>query len=344
MNTQTFAQQTGQTIPESKTGIPVLPSLSHQSSKLMKPTLRPFPTALLNPCIDPIFKILFTTDSEESHQALTCFLCDLIGKPVTDVVLQPNELSGEAISDKQSEFDINCKVDGKIADIEMQGRNDASDYGKRAEYHVAHLLNHYTPKGSAWIEIPEVFQISVLNFIFDKEEESAINHYLLRNVKGRAISSTMNVIFMELPKIAKLPDDIDSLTPAQMWGKFFLYGSDPEKQDYIQELEKRNRGISMAFTVLDHVSQDEANWYHESRYWMHVSDEKTRLIVATQNGHDAGLAEGIDRGRSEGIEVGQEEKAREIAANLLKAGIPVEQVATFTNLSIEQVKELASSN
>ncbi len=100
----------------------------------------------------------------------------------------------------------------------------------------------------------------------------------------------------------------------------------------------------MAFTVLDHVSQDEANWYHESRYWMHVSDEKTRLIVATQNGHDAGLAEGLERGRSEGIEVGQEEKAREIAANLLKAGIPVEQVATFTNLSIEQVKELASSN
>ena len=92
----------------------------------------------------------------------------------------------------------------------------------------------------------------------------------------------------------------------------------------------------MAFTVLDHVSQDEANWYHESRYWMHVSDEKTRLIVATQNGHDAGLAEGLERG--------QEEKAREIAANLLKAGIPVEQVATFTNLSIEQVKELASSN
>ena len=43
----------------------------------------------------------------------------MLEKPVTDVVLQPNELSGEAISDKQSEFDINCKVDGKIANIEM---------------------------------------------------------------------------------------------------------------------------------------------------------------------------------------------------------------------------------
>ncbi len=321
MNTQTFTPQT---------------SSSVQPSKPLKPTLRPFPTALLNPCIDPIFKILFTTDSEESHQALTCFLCDLIGKPVTDVVLQPNELSGEAISDKQSEFDINCKVDGKIANIEMQGRNDSSDYGKRAEYHVAHLLNHYTPKGSAWLDIPEVFQISVLNFIFDKDEENSVNHYLLRNENGRRISGTMNVIFMELPKIAKISDDIDSLTPAQMWGKFFLYGANPEKQEYIQKLAKQNRGISMAFTVLDHVSQDEANWYHESRYWMHVSDEKTRLYVATQKG----IEEGLERGRSEGIA----ESSREIAINLLKDGMPIEKVSQFTNLTVEQVKELNTEN
>jgi len=26
----------------------------------------------------------------------------------------------------------------------------------------------------------------------------------------------------------------------------------------------------MAFTVLENVSQDELNWYHETRYWMHA--------------------------------------------------------------------------
>ena len=35
----------------------------------------------------------------------------------------------------------------------------------------------------------------------------------------------MNVIFMELPKIDLLPDDITKLTKTQMWGKFFLYAS-----------------------------------------------------------------------------------------------------------------------
>jgi hypothetical protein len=47
-------------------------------------------------------------------------------------------------------------------------RSSFGDYGKRAEYHVAHLLNHYTPKGSEWDEIPQVFQISVMNFYCDE--------------------------------------------------------------------------------------------------------------------------------------------------------------------------------
>ena len=86
---------------------------------MLQKSYRPSPTALLNPCADPIFKILFTDASDEAHEALTCFLSDILEKTVTDVVLQPNELSGESASDKQSEFDINCKIDGKIANIEM---------------------------------------------------------------------------------------------------------------------------------------------------------------------------------------------------------------------------------
>lgn len=100
-------------------------------------TYRPSPTALLNPCADPIFKILFTDESEEAHLALTGFLTDIIGKEVSDVVLQPNELSGESVTDKQSEFDINCKVEGKMVNVEMQGLNQDNHFGKRAEYHFS---------------------------------------------------------------------------------------------------------------------------------------------------------------------------------------------------------------
>ena len=320
------------------------------------PSLRPSPTALLNPCADPTFKVLFTNESKESKIALTCFLTDIIGKKVTDVVLQPNELSGESITDKQSEFDINCKIQGKIVNIEMQGRNENDDYGKRTEYHVAHLLNHYTPKGTEWMDVPQVYQISVLNFVFDKNENDCLNHYVLQTKNGRTISETMNVIFLELPKVENLEDDLNSLTVAQMWGKFFLYGSVPEKQDFVKALASKNRGIEMAVTVLKNVSQDEINWYHDSRYWMHVSDEKTRNRAATERGLAEGrakglaegMAEGMQKGLKKGLEQGMErgrtEQALETAKKLLKIGLlSYEQIAESTNLSIKQIEELAAN-
>ncbi|MBO4704656.1 MAG: Rpn family recombination-promoting nuclease/putative transposase [Spirochaetaceae bacterium] len=269
-----------------------------------------------------MFKTLFTDESEEANQALTCFLSDILGKTVTDVVLQPNELSGESDSDRQSEFDINCKIDGKIANIEMQGENDKQAYGKRAEYHAAHVLNHYTPKGMDWDKIPQVFQISVLNFVFDKDAEKCINHYVLRNDEGRTISNTLNVIFMELPKIKKLDDDISRLTKAQMWGKFFLYASIPEKADYVRRLTEANGGIKMAFTVLKNVSQDELNWYHETRYWMHVSDEVTMKNAA----------------KREGIAEGEHKKAVEAAITLIKKyNATPEAAAADMGISLDDV-------
>ena len=286
----------------------------------MENLTKPKHQALLNPCADPTFKILFTDESKEAHQALTCFLCDILKKEVTDVVLQPNELSGEALSDKQSEFDINCKIDGQIANIEMQGENDESAYGKRVEYHVAHILNHYTTKGTKWNEIPQVFQISVMNFIFDTEEEDCINHYILRNKNGRHVSKTLNVIFMELPKINKLSDDIAKLTKPQMWGKFFLNVSKPEKAEYIQKLTQANGGIKMAFTVLKNISQDEINWQRETHYWMSVSDEATRQDFAMRKG---------------------EAKAKkETAIEFLKEHISPEIIAKCTKLPLEEVLEL----
>ena len=302
---------------------------------MLQTNYRPSSTALLNPCADPIFKILFTNQSKEAHQALTGFLCDILQKTVTDVVLQPNELSGESITDKQSEFDINCKIDGKIANIEMQGENKKGDYGKRSEYHVAHLLNHYTPKGTPWDKIPQVFQISVMNFYFDRESKNCVNHYVLCNKEGRTISNTLNVIFMELPKVEKLDDDISKLTKAQMWGKFFLYASNADKKDYIQQLTQENGGIKMAFTVLENISQDELNWYHESRYWMHVSDELTMKRHAR--------SEGLAEGRAEGQIEGRKAEKMETAKNLLAMNIlSYEQISQATGLTLEQIERLAA--
>ena len=82
----------------------------------------------------------------------------------------------------------------------------------------------------------------------------------------------------------------------------------------------------MAFTVLKNVSQDELNWYHETRYWMHVSDEVTRINAAKREG----LAEGITTGKHE--------KAVEAALTLIKKyKVAPEAAAADMGVSLDDV-------
>ena len=98
----------------------------------------------------------------------------------------------------------------------------------------------------------------------------------------------------------------------------------------------------MAFTVLENVSQDELNWYHETRYWMHVSDELTMKNAARREGRAEGLKEGIAEGKELGIAEGKHDKAVEAARNLIKMSLgTLEQIAQAQGLPIEEVQKLA---
>ena len=87
----------------------------------------------------------------------------------------------------------------------------------------------------------------------------------------------------------------------------------------------------MAFTVLKNVSQDELNWYHETRYWMHVSDEVTMINGAIREGHAKGLAEG------------EHKKAVEAARNAFSLGLTPQQISQITELPLEEVQKLADT-
>ena len=88
----------------------------------------------------------------------------------------------------------------------------------------------------------------------------------------------------------------------------------------------------MAFTVLKNISQDELNWYHESRYWMHVSDELTMKNAARKEGLKEGLKEGANQ------------KAFETAKKLLEMKVLTkEQISQATGLTIQEIEQINST-
>ena len=75
------------------------------------------------------------------------------------------------------------------------------------------------------------------------------------------------------------------------------------------------------------------------KFWDSVSVERTLIDDSYQKGKEKGKEEGI----AEGMEKGMNQKALEIAKNMLAMGLSAEQVAKATQLSLEIIKNLSNT-
>ena len=75
------------------------------------------------------------------------------------------------------------------------------------------------------------------------------------------------------------------------------------------------------------------------KFWDSVSVERTLIDDSYQKGKEKGKEEGI----AEGMEKGMNQKALEIAKNMLAMGLSTEQVSKATQLPLEIIKNLSNS-
>ena len=271
----------------------------------------------------------------------------------------------ESIFDKKSKFDLNCQIgENEFANIEMQNYNRKEVYEKRAEYYCAHLLNHHVPEGLKWQDIPKVYQISVLNFIREKDYPNEIFFYKFRSDEGLLLEERQNIIFIELPKIQQIVKNlmdntitVQSLTATQKWCIFILYASNAELSSIIQEIANSEEGIMCAVTVLKEISKDELEWRRQTDQLMMENDRISFLAYAEEEGLkrgmergmeqgikegmkqgiEQGIEQGLEQGLKEGIKQGKHSSAIEIAKKLLENNIPLDIIKNSTGLSDEEL-------
>ena len=288
-------------------------------------TLRPSPTAILNPRLDPIFKAIFTQGTKESDLALKGLISAAVGKEVNSLMLQPNEPPVETPQNMQMSFDVSVVFnDGERADIEIQGRQYDYDYGSRSEIQAARLLNMNAKKGDDW-QAEKVYQISVLNFAYDfaydKDDNSPISWYTMRNDSGGRLGDRLNVIFLDLVKIRRLKGTPpEELTPIEKWGMFFAFADNPKEQEYLEKVKAGKEDIMAADFIVKRMSEEDANWAFENSLYIGTTD------------YYAGIHGAERRARKE--------NAIENAKNFLKLGVLAETVAKGCSLPLEQVLEL----
>ena len=287
--------------------------------------------ALLNPRIDSTFKALFTQPTAESRNALHSFLEAATERKINSVELTANESPIAFEKQRGVSYDILCIFDdGQPANLEMMAFNQFYDYGKRAEYQVSRLETTYLKKGDSWEKAPKVFQITVLDFVYDKASTEAVSRYAMRTADNRELSNALNVIFIELPKVIKLENSIEKNSALENWAIFLKEADNPKKTGIIQKLTEKEAGLMNAKQSLSSISENQDLWVQQFRQEMFERDYRSGMSAAENRGIAIGEARGEERA-----------KLADARNMLLKHIGTIEQIAEVTELSEEKIRELA---
>ena len=255
----------------------------------------------------------------------------VIGRCVVDVVLHVNEPPAEDIHEKGERFDVNCKIDdGSQINIEMQSSRmeEAPNSGHanlkgKSIYYLTDLYSSQPAKGETrYDKMARTYQITFCSYTIFPNMTEYVNGFSMRHDQtGELLSDALHVTFVELSKledIVKKP--VSEMTNLDKWSVFFEYASDPEHRESVNEVIESEEVLQMAGNLLMSIS----------------TNERERAIYRSRRKYQTDMQSNYATARDNG----KAERSIEIARNLLKINLPLDQIALVTGLTIEEVNHL----
>jgi predicted transposase/invertase (TIGR01784 family) len=293
---------------------------------------------ILDPCKDIIFKCLFTRETDSARGALGSLVSAYVGRKTQILTITANEPPASNPHDRQIRYDITCKLEGgELANLEMTLYPKAFE-AARLEYHTARLYINQNIKGDdkSFDDLERAYQISLFAEKNLYDDDAWVHHFKYYDEERHiSLGGRTEIITVELEKTDYLlTRPVQEMTVEERWALFFRYGSEKGQRALINELMAEEEGIAMAGKELLTVTEDE-----RVQAWL-MSAEKYELDVQSEKteARRAGRREGLAEGEAKGIA----EAHREMAQKMKASGLPVEQIAAFTGLSQEEIKQLFS--
>ena len=282
----------------------------------------------INPYTDFGFKKLFGT--EMNKDLLKSFLNALFGEgknKITDVQYLNSEVLGESSADRRSVFDVYCKTrSGSYFIVEMQ-KAEQANFKDRSIYYAATPIREQGKKGKKWdYHLEDVYTVGILNFCFPGNEypaDSFRHEIKLKDVEDNHVFyDKLTFLYLEMPKFKKTEDELETMFDKWM---FVLHNLARllERPAALQE-----RVFKKLFRQAEIAQYDakERMTYAESlkEYWDYTSTLDTAYM----------------KGEKKGLEKGRKEEKAETVRRLKQMGLTLEQIATGTDLTIEEVTSI----
>ena len=279
----------------------------------------------LDPRNDVAFKKVF--GSEKNKELVIHFLNDLVvlnqGRQITTVSFLPCVQDAEIAVLKQSVVDILCLDErGEQYIIEMQYA-PLDGFIERAQHYASRAYSNQMERGEkSYKNIKKVIFVAITNVVLFPEEEDYKSKHDMRHDKSlKNYLNGMTFYFIELPKFKKTIEEL--LTLEEKWLFLLKHATETAPED------------------VDKISGDDAIIHQAYEALNRFSWSKEELLSYQQNEKRIlDLQAAFDYQRLEGKAEGISEKARQMARKMIQKGLPLEEIAEYTDLTLEEVENL----
>jgi predicted transposase/invertase (TIGR01784 family) len=276
---------------------------------------------IIDICYDKNFKAILTQDTPQSRAVAAGIVSGFTQRDMGLISITANEPPSNNPWDRQVRYDVACKFStGERVDVEIT-LDPKVDEPQRLEYYAARLFTSQNIRGSkkSYIKLNHIYQISLFVNSPLFHDNAFMHHFSYYDPEnGLSFDGKTHIIIVELCKVDRIAREkaVAQMTNAERWALFLRYHTDKSKRALVNEIMDCEEDIAMAGETMLGFTQEEIDWHrNESRL-------KYELDMQSERAHI------------------KEESQKEIAQNLKKLGLSVEQIAAGTGLSPEEIQRL----
>ena len=289
-------------------------------------------TYLLSPKVDFVFKRIF---GNEKHPDILISFLNAVMKPkdlIESVQIRNSDIEKEHIEDKYSRLDIKAITNkGEYINIEIQVKNEYNMI-KRSLYYWSKMFENQIIEGDNYNKLAKTVCINILDFKYLRNEKFHNAYRLKEIITNEELTDTMEIHFIEIPKLRKLDDSEEISDMLEAWVAFI---QNPDSE-IVGKLEMSKREIKEAKSELVRMSGDSKERYMYEKRKESILEKVSLIESAEQKGIEKGLREGL----KEGLKEGGNKKAIEIAKNAINNNLDDNTIQIITGLLLEEIKEL----
>ena len=275
---------------------------------------------IMLPSVDFCFQELM--EDREVRRGFVGAILQIPPKEILDIELLPKKLRKKHKEEKYGILDVRVRLrGGEQLNIEMQ--SIAYDYWQeRSLFYLGKMYVDQIHEGEDYDKLKKCIHVGILDFTLFEHERYYSRFHIWEDTMRDMYSDKFEIHVLELPKLAKYEYPQTELF---RWAQFFS----AKNREEMELLAEKNEYIHKAYDRLEEISADEEKRLEYEARQKAIRDH--RHILAS------GRREGLREGKCEGLREGKREHAVEMARKMLADKLPIEKIAEYSGLSLEDV-------